>query len=496
MSRPRHFRPDLDPDPPKRRRTWKQRILLSTGCAVILVCLSGLSVAGYVLVKYNSIERFGDLDIDEAPPGEPRNYLLVGSDGREGLEGQRTDTIMVVRVDPAEEQASVLSFPRDLVIPIAGTGETGRINSAYAMEDVEAGRQRLIDTLRQNFAIEIHHYVEVSFDGFGLLVDAVGGVPLWFGSAVRDRESGFYNEQLGCVTLDGEQALQFVRSRYFAHLEDGEWTYDQTADLGRITRQQIFIEEALTQTMAEIRSNPTKLRQLIDIGVATVGIDDRLGISDIQDLAGRFRDFDTEQLRTYSLPVVDRGDSATVALSEREAEPILNVFRGLDPGEISPDLVTVRVLNGTGLDGQANDVAGALQAIGFDMVEPGNLEPAGTTVPHTVVRHHPDDEAAAVRVARHITGGADVTVDLAVEEGVVEVVTGTDFTTVHEEPTPVDQMPTTTTTAPPDAPVETTEAPAETTTTTAPTTTTTRPTQSEEDRPGVAVGRPPPNRDC
>ena len=132
-------------------------------------------------MRFGQIARF-DVAIDVAPAsGEPRNYLLVGSDSREGLdpddpstpaffddegtftEGidvQRTDTIMVLRVDPDAGEAHLLSLPRDLWVPIADTGENNRINAAYSR-----GREVLVDTIRQNFGIPIHHYVEVDIVG-------------------------------------------------------------------------------------------------------------------------------------------------------------------------------------------------------------------------------------------------------------------------------------------------------------------------------------------
>ena len=126
---------------------------------------------------------------------------------------------MVLRVDPEEKQAYVLSFPRDLYLPISGTGETQRINTAHAH-----GVQTLIDTIQDNFDIPINHYVEIDFVGFEKLVDAVGGVPLWFDAPVRDRHTGLDVPQAECQVLDGEQARKFVRSRYLEYQdEDGEW---------------------------------------------------------------------------------------------------------------------------------------------------------------------------------------------------------------------------------------------------------------------------------
>ena len=66
------------------RRSWKQRFLLTTGCVFVAVCLGGVSLAGYTLVKYNSLQRYDDLDVDPVPAGDPENYLVVGSDIRAG----------------------------------------------------------------------------------------------------------------------------------------------------------------------------------------------------------------------------------------------------------------------------------------------------------------------------------------------------------------------------------------------------------------------------
>jgi polyisoprenyl-teichoic acid--peptidoglycan teichoic acid transferase len=93
----------------------------------------GVSIAGYALVKYNSIQRYGDLDVDPVPAGDPENYLVVGSDAREGHDGRLTDTIMVVRIDPGEEQASVLSLHRDTWVRLPGTGRSDKINAAYGL---------------------------------------------------------------------------------------------------------------------------------------------------------------------------------------------------------------------------------------------------------------------------------------------------------------------------------------------------------------------------
>lgn len=461
------------------------------------LCVAGASVAGYVLVAYNRLERYDDLDIDDAPPGEPENYLVVGSDSRAGglaaeaadTQGRRSDTIMVVRVDPAAEEAQVLSLHRDLWVPIAGTGREDKINAAYAMGTPEEGRQRLIDTIRGYLGIEIHHYVDIDFQGFARLVDAVGGVPLFFEAAVRDRRSGLFQDQLGCVTLDGEEALRFVRSRHLDVMTpEGEWERDLTADLGRVTRQQIFLREALARTLTRVRSNPLRMRELIGIATDSVGVDAGIGLGDIQDLADRFRDFGSDGLRTYALPVDEAGPPRyEVHMREGESEPILNVFRGRPPDEVSPRSVRVEVRNGSGEAGQAGNAAGALARVGFDVAGHGN---AGALVPRTEVRHAPQDAAAAQLLVRYVTADARLVPDAALAPGTVVLVTGPDFTAVRDQPSPTTASP------------STTESPGGSSggssgggppSTGAPTTV---PPPPPPDPVGHAVGAPPPGTDC
>jgi anionic cell wall polymer biosynthesis LytR-Cps2A-Psr (LCP) family protein len=158
-------------------RTWPQRLLLVVGVLVVLSCASAAGAAAYFGLRYSQIDRVEDIALQAAEQGEPANYLIVGTDSRAGLDpddpdaggligdGETgcncTDTIMVVRVDPDETTASVLSLPRDLWVTIADTGDRARINSAHAH-----GEQVLIDTIESTFAIPIHHYLEIDFVGF------------------------------------------------------------------------------------------------------------------------------------------------------------------------------------------------------------------------------------------------------------------------------------------------------------------------------------------
>ncbi|HEX6423129.1 MAG TPA: LCP family protein [Acidimicrobiales bacterium] len=451
-------------------RTWPQRLVLGAGVTLVLLCLLGASVGGYALIKYGSIERVNDLSLAQAPKGEPENFLIVAVDTREGHSSKNTDTIMVVRVDPQSDRLALTSFPRDLMVTIADTGRIGMINSAYARDS--GGEQVLIDTLRQNFDVTINHFVEVNFESFKEVVDAIGGVSIHMDRAARDQASGFYSEVLGCTTLDGEMGLAFARSRKMDVMIDGEWERDPLSDEHRVLRQQVFVQRAMSKALSQVRSNPLRVRELVDIGVRNVRLDDNLGISDILDLSDQFKDFDPADLETYPMPVLPYPqDPNRLLLDEAEAESSLNVFRGLAPGEIRPGLIGVTVLNGTVADESqqvenlASDVSSALQRVGFDMGAAGDADEFYAA---TTIQHAPGQELYAQRLARHITSDAAIPIvenaDLA--PGEVTLIAGADFTTVHEAPTPNDAMPA------PAGGDATGEAPAETTTTTGTTGTT------------------------
>ena len=179
--------------------------------------------------------------------------------------GERSDTIMVLRVDPDADRVAVLSFPRDLYVDIAGSGSKSRINSAYRRDDP----QRLIDTIFENFGITIDHYIQVDFCAFKTLVDAVGGVAVPFEFPARDENTGLNVPTTGCFVFDGEHALAYVRSRHYEYEDppgSGEWSEDPSSDLGRVSRQQDFIRRTLSSILGEGPLNPRVARGLIRAG--------------------------------------------------------------------------------------------------------------------------------------------------------------------------------------------------------------------------------------
>jgi LCP family protein required for cell wall assembly len=269
------------------------------------------------------------------------NILLVGIDDGMGLtEGDpvlrgrskslNTDTIMILRVEPKTQQASLLSLPRDLWIDIPGGGQ-GRINSTLAL----GGPERLIQTINQNFGIPINHYVMIDFQGFEALVKAINGVPVYFNFPSRDQATGLFQYDTGCQVLSGEQALAFARSRHFEISRDNmkTWQEDPTSDFGRVTRQQQFIRASLKKAVAQGVRNPFILKDFLQIAQKNVTLDTEFTIQDLVDLGSQFRTFDPDALVSFT-PVATgtfKGAASVLELNVAASQPMFDIFRGLRP---------------------------------------------------------------------------------------------------------------------------------------------------------------------
>lgn len=457
------------------RRTWPQRLLIAFNIGCILGALGSAGALGYLNAKLGEVVRVGGLTgtlrgAQEIPAGAPQNYLLVGADDDTGLGaddpvsqgrglvgGVRTDTIMVLRIDPDEAAAQMLSLPRDLWLPIAGQPGKSRINEAFET----GGAKGLIATIKSNFGIPIDHYVQVNFAGFKELIRAIDGVPVYFPEPVRDIRSGLDVPKPGCRTLGPDQALAFARARYYEVFRDGEWQSETgLPDIARIGRQQFFIQAALKRAVAKGVRNPNKLRQLVSLGARSVSIDESLRANDLVDLGQRFRSFNPDNLVKYSVPVIDviRNGADVLELVQPDAEPVLSIFRG-EPRpaasrpadstpKVAPAQVTVQVSNGSGVPDQAREVTSAFSGLGFATATPLDAPP-GFGGARTTVRYAPGKSAHARLVARYLVGPAVIEGQPDLVGVDVAVITATDWQGLRPTPEVEAGVTTPSTTAPP-----------------------------------------------
>ena len=318
--------PRRAPAAPRRRRRWVRWVAIG----IPLLLLVGLATVTFRAFRaYSGIERVDLSAVLDPVSGDTVNYLLVGSDSREGLDpdvpvggrstvtGKRSDTIILLRVGPAGSQ--MMSIPRDLWVTVASTGRKGRINGAY-----NAGPANLVQTVKDNLKVPVNHYMEVGFESFAGVVDALGGITIDFPHPAFDTHSGLYVDQSGPVTLDGRQALAYARSRYYTERIDGREVTDPTADLGRQQRQQQFLRTALGEAGGS--RNPVEVVAVTEALSSGLVLDDSLGLFDLIGLA---RSLSGTEPTTVALPTegARKGGAAVLVLDQPAADEVLAGFR-------------------------------------------------------------------------------------------------------------------------------------------------------------------------
>ena len=440
MAHDDHYPQPNVPSPGRRRsavrfrlsgqRRWPRRLLLGTNLFVALCIIAVASVLGYVQF------RFGQINIQtieglrgggSTPASQPFTLLVVGSDTRDltgsgnaqfgtqaQTSGQRSDTMILIRVVPASHQMSILSIPRDLWVPIQGMG-TQRINAAF-----NSGPNLLIQTITADLGIPIDHYAEVNFDTFRDITDAVGGVKFYFPTPARDAYSLLNVPAAGCVTLTGDQALAFVRSRHYEYFQNGQWISEAESDLARIQRQQAFVKKMIKKAESEY-TNPIALNGIIGGVTRNLTVDQGFSTGFMLGLAKQLRSVDAAAIPTETLPTFPEviGGADVLGLQQPQAGQMISAFNSLGAtpasgtsqstgsgstsATVAPSSVAVEVANGSGVTGQAGDAVTALKSLGYNATI--NTTP-GSGFTSNVIRYAPDSKAAAMQLQGEVAGGA------------------------------------------------------------------------------------------
>jgi polyisoprenyl-teichoic acid--peptidoglycan teichoic acid transferase len=419
----------------------RRRLLV--GCSLLLVFLVVATIAGYGYVHY----RFGQIrsvdvpGLHKAGGGRPFNLLVVGSDSRESLDakdgdrfgdvgGQRNDTTLVLRVEPDRKRVSMLSIPRDLVVPIAGTGAENRINAALT-----GGPGQLVRTIEDNFDIPIHHYVLIDFDGFRAIVDALGGIDVRFPYPSRDLKSGLDVSEAGCHHLSGGRALALARSRYFSYQLDGVWHSDPWADLGRIRRQQAFLQALVAAALDKGLTNPVRANAFVASLVHEVTKDRSLRVNEVIRTGAAFRSFRPSKLATYTLPVTVSTDHPlgdVLLLKQPDAEGVVDRFLGRTPPPAAPAPAAntqVSVLNALGTTGLAASTATELRRSGYRIATVGNAP--SVDLSRSQISYAPGGLADARTLAGTLLGGATLVEDPTLATSHLTLILGPGFTGIR-----------------------------------------------------------------
>ncbi|MEU1055837.1 LCP family protein [Streptomyces sp. NPDC005876] len=277
------------PRGPRPAPNWGRRIKWT---AITVVSVLVVTVIGTYFWADSKLNREVDLSkvIERPEAGEGTNYLIVGSDSREGMsdeekkdlhtgsaEGKRTDSMMILHT--GDNGATLVSLPRDSDVEIPtfvgsesgktyqGTGRHVKLNAAYA----EDGPELLVRTVEHNTGLRIDHYVEIGFAGFASIVDAVGGVEMDIPQDIKDTKSGA-DFKKGKQTLSGEEALAFVRTRYAL----------AGSDLDRTKNQQKFLSALAGQVATPSTVlNPFRLYPTMGAGLDSLIVDKDMGLFDL-----------------------------------------------------------------------------------------------------------------------------------------------------------------------------------------------------------------------
>ncbi|MGW8374645.1 LCP family protein [Streptomyces sp. ODS28] len=328
------------------RPNWGRRIKVTV--ITVLVVFLAWSIGTYFWAD-SKLQRKVDLGIVENRPdaGSGTNYLIVGSDSREGMtaqqkkdlhtgsaEGKRTDSMMILHV--GSDGPTMISLPRDswVEIPPFTGAESGkhytntqhtRLNAAYAQD----GPTLLTRTVEHNTGLKIDHYAEIGFGGFAQIVDAVGGVEMNIPEDIKDKNSGA-DFKKGKQVLNGRQALSFVRNR---HAGTGD------SDLGRTKNQQKFLSALANQTATPSTvMNPFRLYPTMGAGLDTLTVDKDMSLWNLASMFYAMKDVTSGQGKSMNMPVqMVSGPSGSLLWDKPKVHELVNQLKNDEKVTVTSD---------------------------------------------------------------------------------------------------------------------------------------------------------------
>jgi LCP family protein required for cell wall assembly len=433
----------------KSRRRRRTALVGRAAVALVAVLVLGVTGTAWSLLRYvdANVQTVQALDQGSTAIQEPEkqlgdeNFLLVGSDSRAGasgglgagtesqVAGARSDTTMLAHVPADRSRVVIVSFPRDLQVDLPACNRWNNDTSTYTSEVVppqqgvklneayfEGGPKCITKMVQQLSGLNVNHFLGVDFAGFQSMVDAVGGVQVCTEKPIEDTVLGTVLGKAGTQTIDGRQALSYVRARHVVG--------DPTSDYGRIKRQQRFLSSLLraslsTNTLLDVG----KLKRLID-AVTSSTFGEGIGVQALLTLGRSLQGLEPGRVTFITAPTTGTANSAgnEVLLGGANAALFQTIRSGLPlPGEaaapgptaaptttvappslaaLAPADVSFVVRNATTTTGLAAAVAGELSAYGFRASSLGDATPA----PATTVRYSAAAEAAARTLASAVPG--------------------------------------------------------------------------------------------
>ena len=376
---------------------------------LLLVLIVGAVVGDYYylgsLVKRQAVKHL------QSSVNSSVNILLIGSTTRcglkvqnpaygicsQGVTGVNSDIDMIVHLDTATRAVSLLSIPRDLFVPNARIEGANKIDAALYQ-----GPSQLVQAIEEDFGIPINHYVELNFDTFASVVDALGGVRMYFPVAVFDAESGLNIAHAGCYLLDGYHALQVVRARHLQIQPNPTvtnhklWPQEGLSDLARIRRTHEFLRVLAAKVAARGLGNPLTDQSIATSVLPDLTVDTGFSESTMVSLASKFAHTNIANVAQETFPVVGlnapngyqyKGYSyGSIVFPVQPTgygliDQLFGVSASMSPFTQTqlpaPATFKVSVENGSGLANQAQSIASGLRAKGYRIMAVGDRTPTG-----------------------------------------------------------------------------------------------------------------------
>lgn len=436
-------------------RTVRVLLAIAATLSLIVGVAGGISFASYQAVQVVGVKTDFYPDPTASPDGDAPtgpcvndvcNYLILGSDSRAGLTPEeqaqfgtnadiggsnRSDTIMLVHSDPAQQKATILSFPRDLWVHIPGVGED-KINAAFQGGVDGGGPELVAKTIHEMTGLRINHFVYVDLAGFQGIVDTLGGVemcipgenvntPGWVSGPNGDvyyKEPGYIADPYtglhvkpGCQRLAGDQALAYVRTRHLS--------CDAVPDFARINRQQEFLHAVINRLLQP--SELLKAPSLVHPVLTNLKRDSQLTPADLIYLVGQLRGMSTGAAEFRSVPGTpgfEQPSWSSIPLSvvhlDPSAEQLFAALRrggplpavGTQLDGVAPSAATISVpVVDHGSGGAATQAEQVLSDAGF-VVAAGIVDYAtfGAEVKGSAIAYEPGHEVEAQVVGSYFPG--------------------------------------------------------------------------------------------
>jgi LCP family protein required for cell wall assembly len=450
------------------RHSLAQKFAAWTSVVVVGALVVG-SLAAYAKYRsfWDSIKRI-DVQalVGKQPPklNNAENILLIGSDTRLGQKGiggseavnpgSRSDTLMLLHISPGHHEVTVISIPRETMVPIyscpANNGTAGQQADPGQVELINAaldfgGPACTWKTFENVTGIHIDHFIELDFTGFEQIINDLGGVTICLPFAVDVPQSGL-DLSAGRHHVFGHEALAFWRTR--EGLGEG-------SDLQRITRDQ-YLMVALVQGMEHsgLLHSPSKILDVVRDATNSMTTDSTLDQTAMLQIGESLQGVSSSDVQFITAPNVPWSGAPLddVVFEQPQAGALFDAIqhdttlpkatkngksakKSAPPTlDATPSKVNVQVLNGSGITGMAGQVKGDLTNEGFNVVGTGDANNFGYTT--NVIEYAASSDMPAVDTLKAVVPNAQVQQESSLTPGTVVLIVGSDFSALNPAPSP------------------------------------------------------------